>query len=168
MEHLTQTLGLCAWAACAAWADWQHRRLPNVLTLGGLAFALVSLLWLGRSWNGGEATSAWAGFGVAFALTVPGYLLSKLGAGDVKLLMAMGLLTDLPTLLLTFVIGSVVGLALGLWPLARRWAQDTLSVTLGQAGWMSTQAHAKGRHIPYGTALAVGFVLALASAMEKF
>lgn len=158
MDHTPQTLALCVWAACAAWTDWQHRRLPNVLTLGGLAAALVSLLWLGESWNGAPAGKAWAGFGLAVALTLPGYLLGKLGAGDVKLLAAMGLLTNTPVVLMTFVVGSVVGLVLGLWPMARIWLQDTLSVTLRQASWLSTQPAPKGRHIPFGAALAIGFV----------
>ena len=125
----------------------------------------MGVIGLGHSWMGSAPSAAWAGMGLALALTLPGYLMGKLGAGDVKLLMAMGLLTDWHTLLLTFVVGSVVGLALGLWPLLRRHLQDTLSVTLRQAGWMSTQAAPKGRHIPYGVALAVGFVFAISPAM---
>lgn len=137
------------------------------MTLAGLLVGVASVLILGQSLVGAAPSDAWSGLGLALALTLPGYVLGKLGAGDVKLLMAMGMLTDWHTLLLTFVVGSAVGLALGLWPLARHWLQDTLSVTLGRAAWMSTQAAHTGRHIPYGTALAAGFVFALSPAMSK-
>jgi Flp pilus assembly protein protease CpaA len=77
------------------------------------------------------------------------------------------LLTDWRTLLSTFVIGSVIGLALGLWPFARRWLQDTMSATLGKVTWLSTRHPDNGRHIPFGSALAAGFVWALQPAMSK-
>jgi len=168
MEQLPQSLGLCAWALCAAWSDWQHRRLPNALTLGGLLVAFVVVVFWDRSVLGAETGSAWTALGLALLLTLPGYLMGKLGAGDVKFLMAMGLLTDWHTLLLTFVVGSLVGLGLGLWPMVRRWLQDALSVTMGQPAWLSTLPPAKGRHIPYGAALAAGFVCALTLAMRQF
>ena len=41
---------------------------------------------------------------IALLLTLPGYALNKLGAGDVKLLMALALATDRPTIL-----GTVIG-----------------------------------------------------------
>jgi prepilin peptidase CpaA len=166
MDLMLSPLSLCAWAACAAWFDWRHRRLPNALTLGGLSAGLFFLLWFGTSWTGGSAISAWLALGLAAALTLPGYLLGKLGAGDVKLLMAMGLLSGWHALLTTFLIGSLVGLLLGLWPLARRRLQEMLSVAMGSSRWMPTQAAPSGRHIPYGSALAFGFVCALHPAMR--
>jgi prepilin peptidase CpaA len=166
MELMFSLLSLCAWAVCAAWFDWRHRRLPNALTLGGLLAAFFCLIWVGTSWSGADATSAWLALGLGAALTVPGYLLGKLGAGDVKLLMAMGLLSDWRTLLTTFLIGSLVGVLLGVWPLARRWLQEMVSVAVGSSRWMPTQSAPTGRHIPYGSALALGFVCALHPAMH--
>jgi prepilin peptidase CpaA len=166
MDLMFSTLSLCAWASCAAWFDWQQRRLPNTLTVGGLLAALGCLSWFGASWSGEAATSAWLGAGLGAVLTLPGYLLKKLGAGDVKLLMAMGLLSGWYTLLTTFVIGSLIGLALGLWPSAIRRLQEALAASLGSSRWMPTLAAPRGRHIPYGSALAIGFVCALHPAMR--
>lgn len=86
-------------AACviAALIDVSERRIPNALTfpliLAGLALYLIAPtdeLVLGR-WPGGRLFGVW-GFlmaGVPFFLL---FLLRVLGAGDVKLLMAVGAL----------------------------------------------------------------------------
>ncbi len=166
MDFIFKILALCAWASCAAWFDWRTRKLPNVLTLGGLLLAAIWLVWQGTSLSGGQPSSAWSALGVAALLTLPGYMFGKLGAGDVKLLMAMGLFTHMQALLSTFAVGALLGLMLGFWPKIVALCKDTLSVSLGQPRWMSTQIAPVGRHIPYGTALAVGFVFALLSSPQ--
>lgn len=161
MNQTLQMLALCSWAALAAWTDWRFRRLPNVLTLGAVLVALFSLLWFGKSCTGEPATTAFAGFGVALALTVPGYVFGKLGAGDVKLLAAMGLLSSLSVLLTTFVIGAMLGLLMAMWPTIFSRLRDSLAVMLGRQALMSTRQMPSGKHIPYGSALAFGFVCAI-------
>jgi len=161
MNQTFQMLALCSWAALAAWVDWRSRRLPNVLTLGAVFLALLSLLWFGKSWTGAPASTAYAGFGVALLLTLPGYVFGKLGAGDVKLLAAMGLLSSTSALLTTFVIGALVGLVMAFWPAAISRMRDALAVMLRQEAWVSTRTMPRGKHIPYGSALACGFVCAI-------
>lgn len=74
-------------AAVACVFDLRTRRIPNVLTFGAAAAAVVFHLATG-GWNGALASlSGWAvGAGVLFAA----YVLGGMGAGDVKLLGALG------------------------------------------------------------------------------
>jgi prepilin peptidase CpaA len=162
------TLSLCAWACLAAWSDWRSRRLPNTLTLGAMGVGLICLLCFGKSWSGGALTSAWLAFGTAAVLTLPGYALGKLGAGDAKLLMAMGMLTDMRTLLTTFCIGAMLGVAMGLWPALLRLLMGILPLppTWQQMQPPGVTMRSQGKHIPFGAALAVGFVCALQPSMS--
>ena len=67
--------------------DVRSRRIPNTLTfgaaLGGLLFHFVFGGWKGL----GVATGGWA---LGLALFLPFFLLRGMGAGDVKLLAALG------------------------------------------------------------------------------
>jgi prepilin peptidase CpaA len=84
---LIQTLAdvtLTAIVCAAAWYDLTTHRIPNWLTVSGLALALL-LRFLGGSLGVGLQGSAVA-FGISFVL----YLLRAVGAGDVKLLAAVG------------------------------------------------------------------------------
>jgi Flp pilus assembly protein protease CpaA len=69
--------------ACAT--DLKARRVPNVLTFGGMA---LGILLNGMS-RGGWLDAAF-GLVLAFALTFPAWALGGLRAGDAKLLMALG------------------------------------------------------------------------------
>ena len=67
--------------------DVRTRRIPNLLTFGGAAAALAAHGVVG-GWSGlGMALAGWA-FGCA--LFIPFFLLGGMGAGDVKLLAALG------------------------------------------------------------------------------
>jgi prepilin peptidase CpaA len=161
MNQTFQILVLCAWAALVAWTDWRSRRLPNLLTLGAVALAMLCLLFIGRSWTGAPVGTAWAGFATALLLTFPGYALGRLGAGDVKLLAAMGLLSSLHVLLTTFVIGALVGLLMVLWSLAHSRLREFLAAMPVQEAMAPPCSMPRAKHIPYGSALACGFVCAL-------
>lgn len=94
---------LFIWLALCAAQDIHQRHIANSLTLGGAALALAYLLWTGHTWLGATAAQgAWA-FLLALVLTLPGYALSRMGAGDVKLLAALGLATGHLYLLGTFI-----------------------------------------------------------------
>jgi prepilin peptidase CpaA len=67
--------------------DFRSRRIPNVLTFGSSAAAVVFY----------SITNGWAGLGTSLAglalgcaLFLPWFLLGGMGAGDVKLLAALG------------------------------------------------------------------------------
>jgi prepilin peptidase CpaA len=71
----------------AGWTDWRSRRIPNWLTVSGFLAGLAgNTLWLGL--NG--TWMALAGAGLMLALLLPVVLLRGLGAGDWKLMGALG------------------------------------------------------------------------------
>lgn len=89
-----QSVVLLIWLTLCAAQDARQRHIANVLTLGVGALALAWLLWSGSTWLGSTAEQGgWAAL-LALAFTLPGYALRRLGAGDVKLLTALGLATD--------------------------------------------------------------------------
>jgi prepilin peptidase CpaA len=67
--------------------DVATRRIPNALTFGAALAALVVHAWVG-GWNG--AGIALAGWAAGVALFFPVFALGGMGAGDVKLLGAVG------------------------------------------------------------------------------
>lgn len=69
--------------------DWRERRIPNVLTVTGLVTGFVlNALW--ARWPG--VVNSLEGAGVALGLLLPLVLLRGLGAGDWKLMGALGAL----------------------------------------------------------------------------
>jgi prepilin peptidase CpaA len=77
-------LGLAV-VACG-W-DLRTRRIPQLLTLGG-ALAGLAFHVVNGGWNAGVASAA--GWGVGIAIFFVPFALGGLGAGDVKLLGAIG------------------------------------------------------------------------------
>ena len=67
--------------------DLRTRRIPNALTFGGSALAVAVHLitggWSGAAWSIG-------GWAIGCALFLPFFLLGGMGAGDVKLMAAIG------------------------------------------------------------------------------
>lgn len=98
----------------AAVFDIRYRRIPNWLTLGGVVsgVALNSFLYQGLP---GLKLSL-AGLGVAFGSYLLLYLVRGMGAGDVKLMAAIGAMVGFRDwfgiFLVTALIGGVVGIAL--------------------------------------------------------
>ena len=74
-------------AAAAGWSDWRFRRIPNWLTVPGLLLgvAVNSLVW---GWAG--ARSSLLGALLGLALLLPFVMVRSLGAGDWKLVGALG------------------------------------------------------------------------------
>ncbi len=73
--------------AVAVGADVRTRRIPNLLTGPALLLGIaVNAVWHG----GAGALNGLEGMAVAGALLLPGWLLGWMGAGDVKLVAAVG------------------------------------------------------------------------------
>jgi len=111
---------LLIWLALCAAQDIHRRHIANGLTLGAVLLSLGYLLWTGTTWLGaGAGQGGWALL-LALLFTVPGYAVGRLGAGDVKLMAALGLATDPLHLLGTFIGAGVTSvlwllIASGLW-----------------------------------------------------
>lgn len=153
----------------AAWCDLQYRRIPNALTLPAVVVALC-LHAVMNGWSG--FLLALGGMLVASALVLPGYALGFTGAGDVKLLAAVGALLALPAALyaalLSLVLGGVLSVLLSVW---RRNLSGLLKNTWGMGRWLvvrSTGAPvqapaASGKGVPLGVAIAVATLVVVFS-----
>ncbi|HLI29685.1 MAG TPA: A24 family peptidase [Terriglobia bacterium] len=86
MQTLIQISGL-ALALAAGWIDWRSRRIPNWLTVTGFTAGLALNCFVAH-WHGMEASLE--GAGLALGLLLPLVLLRTLGAGDWKLVGALG------------------------------------------------------------------------------
>jgi len=85
VEIAVKSALLTPWLIALCVSDVRHRRLPNVLTLGGLLVAIV--MALGRGGVPAMADSLMAA-GCGFLFLVIPFLLRAAGAGDVKMLAA--------------------------------------------------------------------------------
>lgn len=133
---------LVLWAAAVAWIDWRQRRIPNGLLLALLLPALVLLAWRGQGLLEERWVSSAVGLAVGLAVTLPGYAVAKLAAGDVKL-------------------AAVTGLVLG-WPLTA-WSLLAAGVVLALMSvgalllWGFAGSRQRQVRLPAGVAFAGGF-----------
>lgn len=145
----------------ATWWDLRTRRIPNALTIP----ALVAALCVHGAVGAGQGLFLSAcGAVVAGALVLPGYALRSTGAGDVKLLMAVGAILTFPLALkaglAALIAGGIIGLAVSLRDGRLR---DTIRRTTALGRWLFGRAagapeprpESSKRHIPFGVAIAV-------------
>jgi len=151
-----QSLVLLLWLALCAEQDVRERQIANTLTFGAALFALAYLFLTGHTWIGAEPADAAVALVLVMVLTLPGYILGRLGAGDVKLLGALALATDQWYLLGTF-IGA--GVALIAWLLGRRWLWSLLNQKLKKRlrEWQEQMTDRQ----PFAPFLLSGFLLAI-------
>lgn len=112
-----QSIVLLLWLALCSEQDVRQRQISNVLTLGVAGCALAWLFGTGHSWIGAEASEAGWALAIVMLLTLPGYMLGRFGADDVKLMGALALATSPQYVLGTF-IGA--GVSVLVWLLSRR------------------------------------------------
>lgn len=97
--------------------DWEHMRLPNVLTYPGVVVGFVFVLsGIGPELLNALAASAFGA--VAFLVIALGYKrlrgIEGLGMGDVKLMAMIGAFLGLPLTLFVIVLGSISALVYGI------------------------------------------------------
>lgn len=135
---------LVLWALAAAGYDVRQRRLPNWLTLGGLAGGALYALLTGAPLLGGDSVYALLAAAIGFAALFPAYLAGWMGAGDVKLFAAMGMLGGGKVLLPTLLAGSLITGAGALVLI-----------------WLNRGIVPRKRLLPFGAGLAIGFALSV-------
>lgn len=102
---------LALWACLCALQDANQKKISNYLTLSVCAIALARLFVDGSTFIGASPMQAAIAVICALLITLPGYLTGRLGAGDVKMLLALSLATDPMHLLWTLALASLVMLA---------------------------------------------------------
>jgi prepilin peptidase CpaA len=104
--NAAQTIWICTLAvtAIAAWVDWRTRRIPNWLTVPALVLGIGANA-LAAGWPGAKASLE--GAGLALIILLPFVLKRGLGAGDWKLMAAVGAFLG-PLLLLLALLASIL------------------------------------------------------------
>ncbi|MDX1566245.1 MAG: prepilin peptidase [Longimicrobiales bacterium] len=152
--------------ALAVWFDVSERRIPNWLTVGGLVLSLSLRGWIGTEALAAGVLGAGSGLGLGFVL----FAFGAMGAGDGKLMVAigssLGLEVFLRSLPLIAVFGGVLALAVTarrrtLIPTVLRCRELALHlVSFGRIGDRRTLSAADAVTIPYGVAMATGAAVA--------
>ena len=95
-----------AGVSAGAFIDLRTRRVPNALTFGlaGLGITLAGLHMTGLSMS-----AAFGGLVVGALLMLPGHVIGATGAGDVKLLAALGTLLGPVGIATAFVYSAIAG-----------------------------------------------------------
>ena len=160
--HSIYLIAACVCAAVSAVFDIRSRKIPNVIT-GPAILAGLLLHGVLDSWHG--LLSALAAGAICFAVFLVFHIAGGMGAGDVKLMAAVGCLAGLPhvTYLLVFtaIAGGVMGVALAV---LRGRLRETLS-NLGSLLTHHTEAglvphpelnvrNGATLRLPYGVAIA--------------
>jgi prepilin peptidase CpaA len=143
--------------------DVRTRRIPNWLT-GAIAGA-----GFGLAFGGGTVTPAQATLGLfaGLLLMMPGHVIGATGAGDVKLMAAVGSIVGPSLVLRAFLYSAVAGGVLAIVVAARRGRlaatlEDTGRLVLAPAGARRTiEAPARGNRFAYGPAIAIGTLVSL-------
>ncbi|MVV49213.1 prepilin peptidase [Pseudomonas sp. PB120] len=152
-----QSFILLIWLTLCAVQDAQERHIANGLTLGAGGLALAYLGWTGTTWLGADAVQGGWAFLLALAFTLPGYALRRVGAGDVKLMGALGLATDGLHVLGTF-IGAGIASVLWLLLAPRVW----LFMSQGLRDRLRYLGPGTSNKQPFAPFVLTGFLLTLA------
>ena len=156
-------MALAAGVLVATVIDIRTRRIPNELT-AAMAGVGVGLAAAGVS--GVTLAASLAGFGVGLLLMLPGHALGATGAGDVKLMAAIGALVGPAVVFNAFLFTAVAGGVLAVAVAIRR---RRLGATVARAGRLIAAptevkqqigSAAPSSRFAYGPAIAVGSVLA--------
>jgi prepilin peptidase CpaA len=157
----------------ASWIDYAQRRVPNWLNAAIAALGLAAQSHFFGWYQSGTGGVAWGLLGmlVGFGLLIVPWLMHGMGAGDVKLMAAIGCWLGPWLTLLSFAVGAIIGgvvaiimiLSTGravhalaniqtIFAKVRRW--DT---AFGEFGGARTFGHTS-QLLPYGVPLTAGTI----------
>jgi prepilin peptidase CpaA len=153
-------------AICAGVLDWRYRRIPNWLTVSGLAAGLAVNTVL-SGWLGLKASLLGALLGLG--LLLPFVLVRSLGAGDWKLAGALGACLGprqmIAVLVGTILLAGIMALAVVIW--TGRWRQTLRNIahliaavfSLRMPGHEVSLDNPESAKIPFGVAMAAAVVI---------
>jgi len=156
----------CALALAAGYTDWRSRRIPNWLTVPGL-FVGIAANAVAAGWPGIKDSLLGAGLGLA--LLLPFVIIRALGAGDWKLVGALGAclgLQHLPVVLLVSVLVNGA-IAIGMIIQKRRVLQTVRNFahmlaavfSLRLPGPSLTLDNPEAVKVPFGVAVAIAVLI---------
>ena len=156
----------------AAVYDMRYRRIPNWLNVTGVVLGLAMNAWLikdGSPWAG--LVFSLKGLGMGFGVYLVLYALHAMGAGDVKLMTAVGAMVGWEDWFGIFILTAVIG---GLSAVVLALARGRLRNTLFNVGFILNEfksgrpAYLKKEELdvksskalrqPHGTVIAVGTI----------
>jgi len=153
-------------AAIAGWTDWRSRRIPNWLTVPGvvLGIAVNSVV---RGWTG--AKDSLLGVGLGLAILLPFVVVRALGAGDWKLVGALGAWLGpgrlITVLALTIFIAGLMAVAVVIWKgRAKQTARNVWHLLLSLVrfrlpGSEVSLDNPQSTKVPFGVAVALAVML---------
>ena len=170
----------CLVTGIAVWFDYRERRIPNYLVFTGMIAGLV----IGMI-SGGVKGLAWSALGMlaGIAILFVPFAMGGMGAGDVKLLGAIGAILGAKGALFSMLYGAIAGGLISIIILAKhgRLKVVLISILVWLAGFIGyvipgsigrglrtfqhTRSHdylpKSGLSIPYSVAIAIGLVVAV-------
>src|SRR5579864_198684 len=158
----------------AAVYDLKFRRIPNRLVLVGLVLGIglnpILYEWMGLGWWDGLKLSG-LGLGLAFLIYFPLYLLRAMGAGDVKLMAAVGSIVGPGNWIVLFVVTAILG---GVTAVIVLFFAGRVRKTFWNLGWIINEVRhfrapyrsseeldvrsTKAMRMPHGAVIALGSV----------
>lgn len=167
---LTGLLVMCGFVAIS---DYRHRRIPNKYLIVAATYALCifasMLFYLPASAVLRGFMMSVMGMVLGGLFLYPSYMIKQVGAGDVKLVMVFGLFMGMRGVILTVLIGAMIG---GLWALCLAWKHGGLGHMWYNMKFMARSAYLTGFKdlgwdlksanaikMPYGVALCGGATL---------
>ena len=157
----------------AAVYDIRYRRIPNWLTLAGVLLGFAINFGIGPPEGG--VLFALQGFALAFGLYMFLYVLRAMGAGDVKLMAAIGALVGWERWFGIFLVTAIVG---GVMALALVAVRGRLKKTMFNVGFILSEIKhgrpayvgkeeldvrsGKALGLPHGAVIAIGTIFFLA------
>ena len=157
----------------AAVSDVRKRRIPNWVTLGGVACGVVlnAIFYPGLPGLAFALKGLCLAFGVYFIL----YCLHAMGAGDVKLMAAVGSFTGwrawLQIFVITAIVGGILALVLIIWRGRFQKTAANIGLILGEMGrgrlpYRKLEEvdvrNPRSMVLPHGAVIALGTILFLA------
>lgn len=157
----------------AAVYDVRYRRIPNWLTASGVLAGLAMNAFLYQGWPGLRLSLV--GFAIAFAVNFVMYILHFRGAGDVKLMAAIGAMVGWQDWFAIFLFSAVIGgvISLILIVIKKRAMKTFWNVGFmlnemksGRAAYLKREEldvkSEKALRLPAGAVIAIGVVFFLA------
>lgn len=133
-------------------SDWKTRKIPNWLTFGTFFLSLIysiSLLKLSA------VSDCILGFILGLLILIVPYMMGGMGAGDVKLLAALGSIIGYKDILVIFFYTAISGFVIGVFWLLLRPGHLKFLITTGQV----FPTIDKKEKIPYGLAIMFGTII---------